>query len=199
MFDVEGFILVGGESSRMGSDKSRLPLEGRSSVEMVADALQPVAARVRLVGSKSVEESSFERVPDLRLGWGPLAGIEAALHAATSDWSLIVACDLPFVTPELFERLLSHAGMADAVVPIQSDSHPQPLCALYRRAPCLTAAQAAIDAGKHAPRALLDTVNTHYVQFEELSDLKGAEYFFFNVNTPESYEHAKEIARSKLA
>jgi molybdenum cofactor guanylyltransferase len=198
MFDVESFILVGGESSRMGSDKSRLPLGGRSSVEMVAQALRPVSARVRLVGSKTSDESLFERIPDLHPSWGPIAGIEAALQAATSDWSIIVACDLPFVTSELFERLLSQAEKADAVVPIQNDLRPQPLCAIYRRVPCLTAAQAAIDAGKHAPRALLDAVNTHYIQFEELSDLNGAEYFFFNVNTPENYKQAKEIARLKL-
>src|SRR5512141_1705706 len=140
MLDVEGFILVGGKSTRMGSDKSGLVLEGRSSVELVAEALRPVVARVRLVGTEV--EGSFETVPDLRSDWGPLAGIEAALEVATSDWSLIVACDLPFVTPALFRRLVSHAQQSDAVVPVQSDSRPQPLCAAYRRATCLRAAQA---------------------------------------------------------
>jgi molybdopterin-guanine dinucleotide biosynthesis protein A len=103
------------------------------------------------------------------------------------------------VTAELFDRLLDQAGQSDATVPIQSDSHPQPLCAAYRTVACLPAARAAIDAGKHAPRALLDVVNTHYVRFEELSDHKGSEYFFFNVNTPENYDRAKEIARMKLS
>ncbi len=193
MLDVEGFILVGGKSSRMGSDKSRLLLEGRSSVEMVAEALQPAVTRIRLVGSPG--DGLFEAVSDLREDWGPLAGIEAALQVAACERSLIVACDLPFVTPELFRCLLSLTHQWDAVVPIQSDSHPQPLCAAYRRATCLPAAQLAIAAGQHAPRALLDAVKTHYVRFEELSKLKGSEYFFFNVNTPENYERAKQIAR----
>lgn len=197
MLDVEGFILVGGKSSRMGSDKSRLVLAGRSSVELVAEALRPAVTRIRLIGSPP--DGSLAAIPDLRNDWGPLAGIEAALHVATCEWSLIVACDLPFVTPELFQCLIGHTQQSEAVVPVQSDSHPQPLCALYQRAACLPAAQVAITAGRHAPRALLDTVKTRYVQFEELSKLKGSEHFFFNLNTPENYELAKQIAGSKSA
>src|SRR3954464_10828701 len=176
MLDVEGFILVGGASSRMGSDKSRMLLAGRSTLEVITHALQPVTKRVRLVGVTTADDSSPEYVADLRNGWGPLAGIEAALQSWESEWSIMVACDLPFGTAKLFERLLGETRQSDATVPIQDDSRPQPLCAAYRRATCLPAAMAAIDAGKHAPRALLDAVDTQYVRFEQLSDLAGSEY-----------------------
>jgi molybdopterin-guanine dinucleotide biosynthesis protein A len=107
---------------------------------------------------------------------------------------LVVACDLPFVTTDLLQRLLDLGIDADATVPIQVDGHPQPLCAVYRRPPCLAAADQSIANGEHSPRALLDKVTTRYVPFAEISDLAQAEFFFFNVNTPGDRRQAEKIA-----
>jgi molybdopterin-guanine dinucleotide biosynthesis protein A len=136
-------------------------------------------------------------VPDLHANWGALGGIHAAAMAATADWIIVVACDLPFVTRELFERLESFIGDAvDTVVPIQADARPQPVCALYRRETCLPEIEKLIAAGEHTPRALLAAVRTRYVEFAELNDLPGADRFFFNVNTPEDFESARELLAS---
>jgi molybdopterin-guanine dinucleotide biosynthesis protein A len=194
MLDVEGFILVGGRSSRMGTDKSRLQFGGRTSVERIAAELGSVTARFSLVGPGLPDfDPDLRIVPDTHESWGALGGIHAALGACVSDWALIVACDLPFVTRDLCSRLLtlSQQEAPDAVVPIQPDGRPQPLCALYRREPCLLEAEKLIASGEHAPRALLANVKTRWVRPEELIDLPGAENFFFNMNTPEDYERAK--------
>ncbi len=193
MLDVEGFILVGGASSRMGRDKSQLTLNEQTIAERIARELGAVANRIRVVGPQS---NHFESVPDIQPQWGPLGGIQAALGAATSEGCLIVACDLPFVTGELFERLIGTLEeRTDAVVPVQDDDRPQPLCALYRKR-CLGVAEQTIADGEHTPRALLDRIATRYVEFKDLSDLPGAEHFFLNVNTPANYERAKEIAKA---
>ncbi len=198
MLDVEGFILVGGNSSRMGKDKSQLMLGGRTTVDWVAQAMSSVVKRTSLVGSHFAREP-LPHVRDLVKSWGPLGGIQAALHAATADWCLVIACDFPFVTSELLERLLSYcagnAKVIDAVVPIQPDGYPQPLCAVYKRLPCLVAADQAIANEEHSPRALLDRVTTRYVEFAELSDLQGSQNFFFNLNTPETFERAVLLMR----
>jgi molybdopterin-guanine dinucleotide biosynthesis protein A len=193
MLDVEGFILVGGLSSRMGTNKSELRLDGQTAVERIEGQLCDVADRVRLVGPHSGQTAN---IPDVHENWGPLGGIQAALAAANSEWCLIVACDLPFVTRELFARLMEFCNdSTDAIVPLQEDARPQPLCSLYRRERCSRAAEQSIANDEHTPRALLDKVNTRYIEFSELSDLIGAEHFFFNMNTPENYERATEIAR----
>jgi len=193
MLDVEGFILVGGLSSRMGTDKSQLRLNRQTAVERIATELRFVANPVRTVGPNS---HAIAYIPDIHKKWGPLGGIHAALAAANSEWCLIVACDLPFVSRELFRRLIEFGDEStDVVVPLQDDSRPQPLCALYRREQCLRAAEESIATGEHTPRALLDRVTTRRLEFEIFSDLNGAEYFFFNMNTPENYERAKDIAR----
>ena len=203
MLDVEGFILVGGASSRMGRDKSRLMLGSQTTVERIAEAIVDVADRVRLVGGSVGEQDNrnrFESVPDLADLWGPLGGIHAALHAAEAEWCIAIACDLPFVSGGLLRRLFelrsNKTENFDAVVPIQADDYPQPLCGMYRRLPCLDAADQSVRNGEHSPRALLDRVKTRYVPFADISDLTGASNFFFNINTPENYEQAQRLCQS---
>jgi len=199
MFDVEGFILVGGQSSRMGSDKSQLVFGTLTGVEHIAAALRVLTPRIRLVGARDQGSSAgLQNVPDMYQRWGALGGIQAALAAAQSEWALIVACDLPLVTAELFARLWhfaqqSQAETFDAIVPIQPDDRPQPLCAIYHRESCSAVATQLIGEDEHKPRALLTRVRTRWVNFGELSDLPGAEHFFLNVNTPTDYERAREI------
>jgi molybdopterin-guanine dinucleotide biosynthesis protein A len=200
MLDVEGFILVGGRSSRMGTDKSRLQFGGRTSVERIAAELRSITPQVSLVGpNRTHSDPDFKIVPDTHERWGALGGIHAALSACADDWALIVACDLPFVTRDLCSRLLTLTQESpDAVVPIQPDGRPQPLCALYRREPCLLETDKLIAGGEHTPRALLAKVKTRWVRPEELSDLPGAENFFFNVNTPADYEQAQQIMGRRI-
>ena len=196
MFDVEGFILVGGQSSRMGSDKSQLVFGRQTGVDRIAAALWPLTARVRLVGSHlRAEAGGLENVPDTHERWGALGGICAALGACQSEWAVVVACDLPLVSSDLFRRLChltqqSDPQTLDAIVPIQADERPQPLCAVYRRQTCSKAAERLIAEGEHKPRALLAKVRTRWVGFPELTDLPGSEHFFLNVNTPDDYERA---------
>jgi molybdopterin-guanine dinucleotide biosynthesis protein A len=195
MFDVEGFILVGGQSSRMGTDKSRLSFGKQTAVERIAGALGPLTTRVRLVGSRNRAAAvDLESIPDSYPGWGALGGIHSALSACHSEWAVIVACDLPLVSQQLFLRLWQlltrDPETFDAVVPIQPDERPQPLCAIYRRSSCSKAADKLIAEGEHKPRVLLANVRTRRVEFHELADLPGAEHLFLNMNTPKDYEQA---------
>jgi molybdopterin-guanine dinucleotide biosynthesis protein A len=198
MFDVQGFILVGGASSRMGTDKSQLMLGDLTAVEVIGDALHRITASVTTVGWDEAKAARFPNIPDLRRDWGPLAGIEAALRHAKSTHCLIVGCDFPFVTAQLFERLIESTHDWDAVVPMQNDGRPQPLCAVYQVQTCLPATELALAAGGHSPRALLDRVRTQYLPFSEISHLDDAENFFFNVNTPENYRRATQIFGKRL-
>lgn len=198
MFDVQGFILVGGASRRMGRDKAQLRLGPETMLERIAAQLSPVASSVTLVGSPPAYVGhSLPTVPDVYEKWGALGGIHAALSAAKTDWIIVIACDLPFVTRDLFERLKSFADESiDSIVPIQSDGRSQPVCALYRRETCLPEIERLVSAGEHTPRALLANVRTQYLQFAELSDLPGAENFFLNLNTPEDFARAKSLAET---
>src|SRR5947207_408647 len=118
MLDVEAFILVGGRSSRMGKDKSGLRFGDRSGVGLIAASLQFVAHTIRTVGGAVSAVEGLPNIADAHDQWGPLAGIEAALCNSNSEHCLIVACDLPFVTGKLFERLIGVANHSAAIVPL---------------------------------------------------------------------------------
>lgn len=200
MLDVEGFILVGGKSSRMGTDKARLVFHGITSIERITTELSAVASSLAQVGARRLDgQFSIKNVPDILPGWGALGGIYTALSACERDWALIVACDLPFVTRELFQRLARFRNPeTDTVVPIQADGRPQPLCALYRRESCLPQAERLIKDDEHTPRALLAAVQTRWIETTELEDLRGAKNFFLNVNTPADYEQAKKLFEEEI-
>lgn len=194
MSDVEGFILAGGASSRMGTDKAQLTLGGRTFTERVAAALGAIASKISVVSAKHGSAGlNFPLVEDIYRDCGALGGLHAALSACRAPWAAIVSCDLPFVSGELFARLCElRTADADAVVPRQTDGRPQPLCALYSTARCRELAARLLGEGERRPRVLLQKARTRWVAPEELADLPDAELFFLNVNTPEDYEQARE-------
>lgn len=185
---ISGFILVGGASSRMGTDKALLIFEGRTFVERITTELSAVTNSIALVGRTNENfDLSLPRIPDIHERWGALGGLHAALAACQSPWALIVACDLPFVNRSLFTHLADLRENFDAVVPIQVDGRPQPLCALYARTPCLAQAERLIKSGERKPLGLLQSVSTRWVRFSELEHLTGHDHFFDNINTPQDY------------
>jgi molybdopterin-guanine dinucleotide biosynthesis protein A len=188
---TEAFILAGGASSRMGSDKSQLLLDGETFVERIATTLFRVVGKVTIVGRKS-QDPRCASVGDVFPHWGALGGLHAALAACSSEWALVVACDLPFIGAELLERIASKREGFDAVVPQQPDGRPQPLTAIYRVVPCLDKAAELIRANKRRPLDLLDSVRTCWLPFSEINDLDHAEDFFVNINTREDYYEATQ-------
>lgn len=196
MLEIEGFILMGGASSRMGTEKALLELDGKRFIERIADELSRAVKSVRTIGARR-EIGRLQNAPDVYTQWGALGGLHAALDACRAEWAAVSACDLPFVTGELFVRLASLSGEDfDAVIPVQPDGRVEPLCALYRRAACLPVAQALIESGERRPRALLERIRTRRVTTDELADLPDAQLFFTNVNTPEDYEQARKAETS---
>jgi molybdopterin-guanine dinucleotide biosynthesis protein A len=187
MKDSQAFILAGGASRRMGTDKSQLLIERQTFAERIAETLLQVADSVILVGGLG---ANYPRVADIYPQWGALGGLHTALATCKSEWAIVVACDLPFVTAELFSFLAAKRLDHDAVVPIQLDGRPQPLAALYRVDPCLKRATELIEAGRRRPLFLLEEVRTRWVQFDELTNLAQSDRFFVNINTPSDYMEA---------
>jgi molybdenum cofactor guanylyltransferase len=189
MNDTEAFILAGGASSRMGTDKSQLPIEGQTFTERIAETLLTLTDSVTIVGRQS-DNSQLPSVPDVYPQWGALGGLHAALTACKREWAIVVACDLPFVTAELFSYFAEKRVDHEAVVPIQEDGRPQPLAALYRVDPCRERATELIEAGRRRPLDLLEAVKTRRISFAEIRNLDQAERFFVNINTPSDYYEA---------
>ena len=126
---------------------------------------------------------------------GAMIGLYSALKYSKTKWISILACDLPFVTGDLMKRLASYCSNEfDAVVPVQPDAKLQPLCAFYQREKCLPIVKQLIDEGDVKMQSLISSLRTRFVEFDEIAELAGSANFFHNVNRPEDYETALEIA-----
>ena len=197
--EIDGWIIAGGASRRMGEDKAALEIGGRKLIKIAALALSNICeGRISIAGAPREFTHQWPSFPDREEpGLGPLSGLATALSNGTTEWIAVISCDMPFVTSEVFTLLANHARPEDdAVVPIQPDERPQPLCALYRRKPVLAAALKLMDSQDRSLRNLLSHLATHYVPYSAFPDLPNAEHLFFNINSPADHERAKDILKN---
>ena len=192
-------IQAGGESSRMGEDKALKTFLGRPMIQRVIERLSPIADEV-IVTTNHPEEYAFLNLPlfaDLKPGRGALGGLYTAIASAKYPFVGVVACDMPFASATLLEaasRLLVEEEV-DVVIP-KSEEGYEPLHAVYRRATCLPAIEAAIEADQWRLIAWFPQVKVYTLTADEVKryDLLGLA--FWNVNTPEEFAEAERIARS---
>lgn len=131
---MNGFVLAGGQSTRMERDKALLPLDGRPLIAHALDLLGSLGIRARICGSRPDLARFAEIIPDNVLQGGPLAGIEAALAASDTDLNLFLPVDLPLLPAAFIGWMMARAeaSQAAATIPVIGD-RPQPLCAIYSR------------------------------------------------------------------
>lgn len=194
--DAEGFILTGGRSSRMGEDKAALKLGEDTFIERIANTLSELVKDITLVGGNFAQQfPELHLIPDLHPHDGPLGGIHTALHSGRHPWAFVIACDLPFVTPQFLLALWQRHEGFDAVIPVQTDGRCQPLCALYARERCLPVAARLIEQGERKPRALLNSINGLFISVETPDSTEA----LMNINTPADYRAAVSLLEQQIS
>lgn len=190
---IEGFVLAGGRSSRMGREKALLELGGVPLIVRTARLVETVLGSARVVGETAgIRALGLSTVPDDWPGVGPLGGIATALRVSRAPWSLVVACDLPYLTVAWLEYLVSRAlgSGADAVIAMNA-SGAEPLCAAYRESAEPTI-RSALSLGKLKVRSMLENLRGEVIEPEEWKRFDSDGYLFKNMNSPEDYEEARE-------
>ena len=117
--DVTVFILAGGKSTRMGTDKAFVILDGRTLLARALDLARSVTSDVRIVGHAAKFAPFAPVVEDIFPGCGPLGGIHAALRISSTDLNAILAVDVPFVPPALLQYLIKRSRDAAATVTVE--------------------------------------------------------------------------------
>lgn len=186
-------IMLGGLSTRMGTDKARVLLGGKTLLDRAVSRWQGYGEVLQLsVGAAERKELAPAGVPavaDIYPERGPLGGLHAGLHACPTDLMLMVAVDSPWLTQAHADRLLAAIGDADACI-YTVEGRPQPLFGLYRRR-CATPAETLILHGNNRMTELLGWVNTVFVEAEDAAP-------FRNLNTPEDLAAAEGALRGSL-
>jgi len=190
---MTGIVLAGGKSERMGQPKAFLDFKGKALILYPLNLLLSLCSEVLIVTKDPKLYANFgvKIVTDFHLDSGPMAGIYAGLSHALNPWSIVLACDLPFVRPQLLEKLQERAAQELArwaiipTTPIQ-----QVLCAVYSKS-CLPYLERKISEGKISLLREMKEPETLYVPWQELDPQDPSASSFINLNTPEEYERIK--------
>jgi molybdopterin-guanine dinucleotide biosynthesis protein A len=212
--NVSGFVLAGGESRRMGQDKTLLKLAGVPILLRATQLVESVVGSAIVIGrrfanqqsgqspdqspSQSIAQppdhhSALRIVPDDFPGAGPLGGIATALCTTSTTWSLIVACDLPYLTKPWLEYLVSRAFAApadvDAVLPMNA-TRAEPLCAMYHKR-SEAAIRLALESGIRKVTDVLAGIRVEPIEASQWREFDREGSLFKNMNSPADYEEAK--------
>ena len=205
--DCSAIILAGGESKRMGRDKAVLLLHGETLLQRVTASVQPMFAQTMLSVRQPRADIKLPQICDVqqedyvgasparelesraglagsgKSGGGPLVGLVSALEKVTTPWAFVVACDMPFIAPDLIRQLASLRAGHQAVVP-RVDGYAQPLAAFYARS-AVPLLQSSLAAGNQSLIAALKTLDVRYVEADELLAFDPQLRSFFDLDTPQ--------------
>lgn len=194
---VTGVILAGGMSTRLGRDKAVEPLAGQPLIGRVLSMLSDVTDTSVVVvndearGAELPLPENVAVAVDAYPDSGSLGGIFTGLQAASADWALVVACDMPFLNPTLLARMLELRTDHDVIVPVL-DGRPEPTHALYSKA-CLPHMEERLQHGKLKITGFYEDVRVRYITEDEVNLLDPDRLSFFNVNTQDDLDRAKAL------
>ncbi len=193
IIDVTGILLAGGKSRRMGTDKRFLLVGGQQLYERSLAVLQSVFRDVCIVIAQDSPPllSGVPVLRDLVPNCGTLGGIYTGLKESRTEHVFTVACDMPFLNPEVIAYLVSLKRTADIVI-VQSDHGLQPTHALYNRR-CLPMLEEMVHGGRLKVQDIIahPSVEARVVRWDELREIDPEGRSFVNINTPADLEAAQ--------
>lgn len=176
-----------------------LDFGGQPLVQYVSARLSPLSNDqvVVLRHEQTLEMSGVRLVTDVLPQAGVLAGITAGLEAARYDWSLVVACDMPFLNLNLLRYMIAQTAGYDVVVP-RLEVGMEPLHTLYHKR-CLPALWQALERDERRVISFYETLRVRYIETPEVDRFDPLHRSFYNINTLEELEQARAWLREKQA
>ncbi|MHC4158028.1 MAG: molybdenum cofactor guanylyltransferase [Planctomycetota bacterium] len=184
--DATAIIMVGGQSRRMGVDKSLLTLNNKPMVEAIYEQLHGSFSQI-LISSNEKEKLAFlglKVVPDKQIGQGPLMGIASALEASANELNFVIACDIPYVDLRCVREMLKEAGGVDIVVPTLGQGRYEPLFAVYRKS-SLKAINEVLSVGQRKISDIFQHCKVKYIDLDLPQN-------FVNINTMAEYHEYRK-------
>jgi len=182
---VTGVILAGGKSSRFGTNKALIEINGSRLIDRVTGVLSSIFKRLVLI-TNSPKEYSYLKLPtyeDLIPGLGPIGGIYTGLKNIHDEAGFFIACDMPFINENLIRHIVAVRDDFDAVVP-KIDWRMEPLHALYTKR-CLPVIEELIASGVYQTAKSFYNLSVRYLNEEEIRAHDPQLKSFLNVNLPE--------------
>lgn len=191
--NLSAVILAGGESRRMGRDKAWIELDGEPLISLAVEKVRQLGVTKVYISGRAGEDYSVLKCPvliDLEPDFGPLGGIERALHACESPLLLVLAVDLPRMTSAFLESLVARCDRLTGTVP-KVNGGIEALAAIYPKR-CHTFAFDLIVRGRHAAREFAEScVREHAVRVFPVPPAQAGN--FANWNHPQDISAVCEV------
>jgi molybdopterin-guanine dinucleotide biosynthesis protein A len=179
--NVNGYILAGGKSSRMGTDKGLIIINGKTIVKHVLEQLQPAVKDVVIVSNNpAYEKFGVKVIADDIKNIGPAGGIHSALNHTDTKQNFIVSCDMPFITTGAVKFIIKHALQSQITVPVYHEK-TEPLFAVYPKE-CFTKWQKLIQ--KDIIKLQDIIIHFSFMKLNVDANPLFHDSFFTNINTP---------------
>ena len=189
---MNAVILVGGKSSRMGTNKAFLELKGKTFIELQIELLREMFDEIS-ISANTPSEYEYLNLPifkDIYPGKGPLGGIYTSLINSSSLHTFMLACDMPFVGPELIKHLKDLTKEYDVVIP-KSENGLEPLHAFYSKN-CIEPIKRELDENNLRIRSFFPQVSVKIVELDSLASSDHFKNSIKNLNTMADYEDVTE-------
>ena len=196
--NCSGIILTGGESRRMGKPKYSLSFGDETLLQLSIRNLRGAVYPIAVVSAPGQDLPAIPHVIsicDPVGGQGPLMGLMTGLKhvESVSEWALGTGCDMPFISNELIQCLKSHQTTEAEIVIPRIDDQFYPLCAFYRTA-LWRKSKSLLEKGERRLLALVDVCRVQIVEQDTLAQVDPDLRFLMNINTPQCYQSALELA-----
>lgn len=196
MGDLTIAIMAGGKSSRMGTDKSFVQLLGKPMIEHLLERVSNLGESERILITNRPDDYAALGLPmygDVLPEKGSLGGIYTAITHSQSEYTLVIACDMPFANPALLKYMIGLCdGAYDVIVP-RVENYPEGLHAIYNKA-CLGPIRQRLDADQLKVMGFHADVRVRYLDEPEYHSFDPNGLSFFNVNTPQELAEAQRLA-----
>ncbi|HLG33979.1 MAG TPA: molybdenum cofactor guanylyltransferase [Bacteroidia bacterium] len=191
--NITGFILAGGNSSRMGEEKGVMLLNGKSMVEHEIEKLKPCVDNLILIAnSDAYMHFNIPVVSDKIKNTGPAGGIFTGLSISETERNFFISCDMPFITGKIILKIISRSVETEITVPVVNH-RIEPLCGVYSKS-CLEKWELLINAGTIKLREIIMHFSSKFVELKE--DIFSAHQHFANINTKIQFEEAIKISET---
>jgi molybdopterin-guanine dinucleotide biosynthesis protein A len=191
--EIVGAVLVGGKSSRYGLNKALEIFQGERLIDRQVGRIRALFPEVFVITNdpKNYLHLEVTILRDVIPGLGPLGGIYTGLLFAQGKSLFVTACDMPFLQPAVINHMVQLSKNNDVVIPEKKEGL-EPLHAIYSSR-CLPHIKRMLDQGKYQVISFFPAVKVCRLSQKELSKLDPHGMSFFNINTPEDMERAKEL------
>ncbi|MFK5983122.1 MAG: molybdenum cofactor guanylyltransferase [Flavobacteriaceae bacterium] len=185
--NITAIILAGGKSSRMGTDKGFVSYKNKPFVQHIIDVVRPLVNEIIIISNNpNYDIFGLKRFEDLVLDAGPLAGIYTGLHYSESENNLVISCDVPLISSELLELLITEIDTTSEVIQLQSGDKKMPLIAIYKKS-CEAKFSEALNLGERRVRKALEQCEVKTIVIK-----KALEKHTANINTKEDLKEIIE-------